>query len=722
MQDNFFRKLYCEILIKERCVMSTKKIGLKCLPFIFSLILFIPMTLDAKLVISEIMYNPPASIDGNTLRDGDYEWIEFVNNSRDPLNIGGYKISAGNVDFPDSAVKFKISENIILPPMGYLIIARNAKIFDKNDKMLAYHYPPLPENCVLNGLNDFERMQKYVILHNKGCEIRVYDNSGNITDKVNYLPTQPWPIPYGTSIERIDLNIDGNNPLNWKAFRLENYYGSPGSPTGADSSLISVIVLNDEITVNEPEDILLKITNRSSSDISNVDIELPENITLAQNSNTQVNADKKNTTLAKLKAQIKTQGRKKKDRLNAVEFSPIIIKPFSTEIISISSVNAISAGENFQPKNKLKVKAAFVAENKTTEYNNAGLTVHMPGDGLGSVEIQPKVFIAGKYYKDPLKLIIVNTGKNIIDKIKIAFPQDWEWSGQQQSMRIISKHDSIQASINNNRIKQVHILLENCDLKTNAELQLELSNFRTHSIATNAKIPQTLFSVMTAEKNGILKNVVNIPLVQLTAEAVKAKHIVINEVLYYPEGDEQEKRHKNWIKLYNPTTAAVKINGWKLYDALPGTNKEGIWIIPERPEYSIKPEQEFIICADADFYIKRYSKKADIEANTDNYIKQGKKKIVVKEKDNIVPNLETIGDFVLSAKGDDVILVNEKGKIIDAVCWGRQATLKMPGSRNIVCEEGQTLKRIQSGCEANETEDDEYSEIIENSFEVIDKR
>jgi hypothetical protein len=34
--------------------------------------------------------------------------------------------------------------------------------------------------------------------------------------------------------------------------------------------------------------------------------------------------------------------------------------------------------------------------------------------------------------------------------------------------------------------------------------------------------------------------------------------------------------------------------------------------------------------------------------------------------------------------GDDVILVNKKGKIVDAVSWGGKSTLKMLGGNEII--------------------------------------
>ncbi|MBP7654895.1 lamin tail domain-containing protein [Candidatus Dependentiae bacterium] len=725
--SDFWGELFFYNFISNKYKIIKKKKSYKIFLLVFIFII-IPFYADAKLLISEIMYNPPSSINENILKDEDYEWIELLNNAAEPLNVNGYKISAGNADFPDSAIKFELSEDITLPPMGFLIIARNAKIFDASNKQLPYHFS-LTRMCPVIGLNEYERMQKYIILHNKGCEIRVYDNYGNLSDSVNYLSGYPWPISYNSSIERINFNEDGNNPLNWKSIRDFNYFGSPGVSGDLNIDSVSVVVLNDAITAGEPEEIFVQITNKTSSYISRIDIEVPENLKLIENIPDN-NQGKKTGERKKInkksedfKSKIKFKGNKKKNKTgsleNTVEFSDIVIKPFSSEIVSLGSLDALEAGMPEQSKNKLNISARFVSNNQISKYDKSGIKVYLKGDGSGIIKIFPESFVAGKYYKQPLKITFTNKEKTIIDTLRIAFPANWEWSGLQNSVKILGTQNSkIKLSIIDNKKEQVYLLLENCNLNVNEKIELELNDFRTYNIVSTEKIPQTLFSVMSSEKGGILKAVENIYNVKLLADSIKAAHIVIQEVMYYPACEEKDKRHNNWIKLYNPTDNPIKINNWRLYDSLPESNKEGIWIIPNKPEFIIKPNAEFIICADADFYIAKYNKKPDIEANTDNSIKQGKKKVIAKEKDNPIPNLNVVGDFQLSAKGDDVILVDDNDKVIDAVCWGRKSSLKMQGSRNIVCEEDQYIRRIQPGYESNEKDSDEYSEIIENAFEV----
>lgn len=145
-----------------------------------------PTPTDAKLVITEIMYNPPES-GVDTL-----EFIEVYNNDSVSLNIKDFYFDKGVVyTFPDTTIQ----------PYSYLIVAKS-------------------DTAMLNtfGIPVLEWFEGS--LNNGGEPIVIYDNEGFIVDSVNYDDSPPWDTladGWGPSLELCDPNSDNTNPLNWRA-------------------------------------------------------------------------------------------------------------------------------------------------------------------------------------------------------------------------------------------------------------------------------------------------------------------------------------------------------------------------------------------------------------------------------------------------------------------------------------------------------------------------
>ncbi len=145
-----------------------------------------PVPSDAKLVITEIMYNPPES-GVDTL-----EFIEVYNNDASPLNIKDFYFDKGVVyTFPDTT----------LQPYSYLIVSKSAA-------------------AMFNTFGTIVLQWIEGSLNNGGEPIVIYDNQGFLVDSVYFDDVPPWDTladGWGPSLELCDPNSDNTNPLNWRA-------------------------------------------------------------------------------------------------------------------------------------------------------------------------------------------------------------------------------------------------------------------------------------------------------------------------------------------------------------------------------------------------------------------------------------------------------------------------------------------------------------------------
>jgi hypothetical protein len=147
-----------------------------------------------QLVISELMFNPPA---GNA-----YEFIELK-------NVGTAEIDLSNATF--EGINFTFPANALLQPGELLVLASNAEAF-------AEQYPGAPLAGVYRGN-----------LSNAGERISLRDAAGNVLVSVAYADENGWPLSAdgrGDSLVLIRPNGDPDNPKSWRA-SIE-LHGSPG--------------------------------------------------------------------------------------------------------------------------------------------------------------------------------------------------------------------------------------------------------------------------------------------------------------------------------------------------------------------------------------------------------------------------------------------------------------------------------------------------------------
>lgn len=174
----------------------------------------------SKLVVTEIMYNPPAfgAVGGN-----DLEFIEFKNTGSTPLNLGTLTFTAG--------INFTFTNGTRLLPGQFFVLARNKAAF-------AAKYPGVTVNDVYSGQLD-----------NAGETLRLSTAFGNTVLSVAYNDRTPWPLSAdGHGFSAVPL-VSGFRPnsddgAHWRA--SANAGGSPGSDDPTPT--IPSVLVNEVLT------------------------------------------------------------------------------------------------------------------------------------------------------------------------------------------------------------------------------------------------------------------------------------------------------------------------------------------------------------------------------------------------------------------------------------------------------------------------------------------
>ncbi len=154
------------------------------------------------LVINEIMYEPDTD---------NSEYVEFYNLTSDSINIGGWKIADENGN-----INRLIETSFVIPPQDYFVLIADSNTVNRFD-LSSFNY----KNVL--GVSSLG-------LINTGELILLKDARGNVIDSVFY--SDKWnnkniASTKGKSLERINPNLNGNDPLNWST-SVNSLGGSPG--------------------------------------------------------------------------------------------------------------------------------------------------------------------------------------------------------------------------------------------------------------------------------------------------------------------------------------------------------------------------------------------------------------------------------------------------------------------------------------------------------------
>jgi PKD repeat protein len=161
----------------------------------------------SNIVITEIMYNPPESSDS-------LDFIEIYNNGAESVNLNGFVLNAGNVNFTFPGIAFN--------PGQYLVLAYDTLAIRRTFGVSSLKW---------NGGK----------LNNNSAFIQLKDNFGFLVDTVRYTNTLPWDTlanGYGPSLVLCDPGFNSGVPENWihsVEFQSINasgepIYGTPGGP------------------------------------------------------------------------------------------------------------------------------------------------------------------------------------------------------------------------------------------------------------------------------------------------------------------------------------------------------------------------------------------------------------------------------------------------------------------------------------------------------------
>ena len=176
--------------------------------------------LAQSLIVSELMYNPPAlgAVDGD-----EFEFIELKNVGPHPLNLGGLYFTAG--------INFTFTNGTIFAPGATFLLARNAA-------QLAAKYPGL----VLHGIYSGG-------LNNGGETLTLAHPAGGVVLSFTYDDVLPWPVApdnFDFSLVPVDATdpFDHDNPHLWRA--SDKAGGSPGGNDPA--SAIAPVVISEVLS------------------------------------------------------------------------------------------------------------------------------------------------------------------------------------------------------------------------------------------------------------------------------------------------------------------------------------------------------------------------------------------------------------------------------------------------------------------------------------------
>lgn len=133
-------------------------------------------------------------------------------------------------------------------------------------------------------------------------------------------------------------------------------------------------------------------------------------------------------------------------------------------------------------------------------------------------------------------------------------------------------------------------------------------------------------------------------------------HVVISEVVFKLDGNAEKGE---WIELYNPTSESVDLSGWQLGDAVYWEDYERRYAFPEG---TVIPAGETLVIARqaVAYRLLAYETQAvpDLEWRESD------------ETPNLVRTLWGEDEFVLGNDGDEVLLLDAEGRVVDVLVYG----------------------------------------------------
>ncbi len=171
-------------------------------------------------------------------------------------------------------------------------------------------------------------------------------------------------------------------------------------------------------------------------------------------------------------------------------------------------------------------------------------------------------------------------------------------------------------------------------------------------------------------------------------QPLPAGDFLITEFFYNPPGLDEERE---WVELANMADQSRPIAGYGLADEEQQGGGEGMLRIPAGSE--IGAGETIIIAQSATGFRALFGADPNYE---------------VKDSDAAVPDMIAdhnwaSGEFALANDGDELLLVDDQGRILDALNYGDRVTFFNPGIPAVVS--GQSLERAPARCDSDSAAD-----------------
>jgi hypothetical protein len=178
--------------------------------------------------INEILFNP---------KSGGVDFMEIYNRTEKHISMSGWSLGNYENEAPVNKKEIEIL-NPIIAPQSFLVFTFDASI-------VKAHYPRAIDNTLVNT--------SLPSLPDDEGSIAIIDSSGNVMDHLFY--SNDYHVPFlkddeGVSLERISLDVQTNNPDNWRSASQAENFATPGYKNSASSGGIGAVA--GEVSV-EPE-------------------------------------------------------------------------------------------------------------------------------------------------------------------------------------------------------------------------------------------------------------------------------------------------------------------------------------------------------------------------------------------------------------------------------------------------------------------------------------
>jgi hypothetical protein len=164
--------------------------------------------------------------------------------------------------------------------------------------------------------------------------------------------------------------------------------------------------------------------------------------------------------------------------------------------------------------------------------------------------------------------------------------------------------------------------------------------------------------------------------------------LLLSEVLYDPLGDEPEAE---WIEIYNADSLALPLDSFKIGDEETRDQGEGMYLFP--PGAAIVPGEALAIAHHADAFLAAYGFLPDFELGDS----------LAEVPDLIKYKSWASGSLNLSNTGDEVLLLDWRDEVIDAVSWGNSTWAFDPAVPNVPA--GHSIERYPPGVDTDTAAD-----------------